>query len=75
VAEQDKGRCAPASCSAADRALLMTYRRIWDRLPSATREQTLSAMKCWSPAEYDLVMEDARRQNARAEARRDNPNV
>jgi hypothetical protein len=34
------------------------YRRIWERLPGPTRDITLSAMKCWSPEEYSVVMED-----------------
>jgi hypothetical protein len=43
---------------ASSKRRMSIYRRIWERLPGPTRDVTLSAMKCWSPEEYSVVMED-----------------
>jgi len=40
-----------------ERALL-TYRRIWDKLPKAVRRDVLTAMKCWSEHDYEVLRED-----------------
>jgi hypothetical protein len=37
---------------------LSTYRRIWERLPGPLRQQTMQAMRTWSPADYAALVED-----------------
>jgi hypothetical protein len=60
---------------ASSKRRMSIYRRIWERLPGPTRDVTLSAMKCWSPEEYSVVMEDDTAPNEQGQARRDNPSV
>ena len=60
---------------ASSKRRMSIYRRIWERLPGPTRDVTLSAMKCWSPEEYSVVMEDDTAPNTERSHGEENPNA
>ena len=53
-------------CAASSEQLetvVRTYRRIWARLPQLVKAETMAAMRCWSPLDYEVMVAEDKRHN------------